>query len=291
MENLSIFNTYKTHLNHALITPKRQHKLTQSQTIIILEKLQTSLELNSLLHNFAAIAAQYVHFSGLSFNTETTNIELIKDDEAVFQQRFNLSVHSKDLGTLLYSSAGPLKINELSLLKELHQLFVTNLMHALMFQEMQNRILKDHLTGLDNRASFDENIHRSYSLCQRHKSNMALLLTDLNDFKRINDTYGHQFGDKILQRYAYVLQRSIRNSDLAFRLGGDEFAIILQPASEQSTRLVIERIRNEIKNDALLSEFNVASAIGSAMWRAGETVESLFKLADEDLYNSKFNDK
>ncbi|MFT5880494.1 MAG: diguanylate cyclase (GGDEF)-like protein [Moritella sp.] len=291
MENLSIINTPKMHTNYAFMAPKRQHKLTQSQTIIILEKLQTSLELNSLLHNFAAIAAQYVCFSGLSFNTETNNIELKNDDEAVFQQRFNLSAHGKDLGTLLYSSGGPLKINELSLLKELHQLFVTNLMHALMFQEMQNRILKDHLTGLDNRASFDENIHRSYSLCQRHKSNMALLLTDLNDFKRINDTYGHQFGDKILQRYAHVLQRSIRNSDLAFRLGGDEFAIILQPASEQSTRLVIERISNEIKNDALLSEFNVASAIGSAMWRAGETVESLFKLADEDLYNSKFNDK
>jgi len=291
MDNVSIINTPKMHTNYGLAMPRRQQKLTSAQTIATLKKLQTSLDVESLLHNFAAIAAQHVHFTGLSFTDAVNNIHIKTDQTATFQQNYHLSVQDKDLGTLLYSSTKPLKINELSLLKELHQLLTTNLMHALMLQEMQIRIMKDHLTGLNNRASFDENIQRSYSLCQRHKSNMALLITDLDDFKRINDTYGHQFGDRILKHYAYVLQRSIRNSDLAFRLGGDEFAIILQPASSQSTALVIERIYTEIKNDVLLSEFHITSAIGSATWRSGETIESLFKIADEDLYNSKLNNK
>ena len=291
MDNLSIINTPKTHTYYGFTAPKRQQKLTSSQTIATLKKLQTSLDVDSLLHNFAAIAAQHVRFTALSFTDEMNNIHLKTDCSATFQQNYHLAVEGKDLGSLLYSSVKPLKISELSILKELHQLLETNLMHALMLQEMQVRIMKDHLTGLDNRASFDENIKRSYSLCQRHKSNMALLVTDLNDFKRVNDTYGHPFGDKILKHYAHVLQRSIRNSDVAFRLGGDEFAIILQPASVQSTRLVIERIDSEIKNDVLLSEFNITSAIGSATWRAGETIESLFKLADEALYNNKFNTK
>ncbi|PKH07372.1 GGDEF domain-containing protein [Moritella sp. Urea-trap-13] len=291
MDNLSIINTPKIHTNYVFTAPKRQQKLTPAQTIATLKKLQTCLDVNSLLSNFAAIAAQHVRFTGLSFTDATNNIQLETDCTAVFQQNYHLTTMGKDLGSLLYSSVKPLKINELSILKELHQLLETNLMHALMLQEMQIRIMKDHLTGLDNRASFDENILRSYSLCQRHKSNMALLITDLNDFKRINDTYGHQFGDRILKHYARLLQRSIRNSDVAFRLGGDEFAIILQPASSQSTNLVIERIYSAIQNDELLSEFNITSAIGSAMWRAGETIDSLFKLADEDLYNSKLNIK
>ena len=291
MDNLSIINTQKIQSNYGLTPPRRQQKLSAAQTIATLKKLQTSLDVDSLLHNFAAIAAQHVRFTGLSFTDAANNIQLKTDCTAVFQQNYHLTAQGKDLGALLYSSVKPLKINELSVLKELHQLLVTNLMHALMLQEMQIRIMKDHLTGLDNRASFDENIQRSYSLCQRHKSNMALLITDLDDFKRINDTYGHQFGDRILKHFARVLQRSIRNSDVAFRLGGDEFAIILQPASEQSTRLVVERIDTEIKNDSLLSEFKITSAIGSATWRTGETIESLFKIADEDLYNSKLNIK
>lgn len=291
MDNLSIINTPKIHVNYEFTAPKRQLKLTATQTIATLKKLQSSLDVDSLMQNFAAIAAEHVRFNGLSFTDAANNILLKSDSNATFQQNYHLTAQGKDLGALLYSSVKPLKINELSLLKELHQLLETNLMHALMLQEMQIRVMKDHLTGLDNRASFDENIQRSYSLCQRHKSNMALLVTDLDNFKRINDTYGHQFGDKVLRHYAYLLQRSIRNSDVAFRLGGDEFAIILQPASSQSTRLVIERIHAEIQNDALLSEFNITSAIGAAMWRAGETVESLFKLADEDLYNSKVNIK
>jgi len=291
MDNLSIINIPKTHTNYNFTVPKRQHKLTSSQTIVVLKKLQSSLALDELLHNFAAITAQHVLFTGLSFISETSQIELKTDTSATFQQNFHLSLHGKELGSLLYSSIKPLKVSELSLLKELHQLLISNLMHALVLQEMQVRIMKDHLTGLDNRASFDENIQRSYSLCQRFKSNMALLITDLNDFKRINDTYGHQFGDKVLQHYAQLVQRSIRNSDMAFRLGGDEFAIILQPASHQSTSLVIERIRQEVKHDTFLSEFNISTAIGSAMWRAGETVESLFKLADEELYNCKFTTK
>ena len=291
MDNLSIINAPRVLNNYGFTAPKRQHKLTQSQTIAALKKLQTSLSIDELLPNFAAIAAQHVRFGGLSFIAENNQIELSTDSSATFQQNFHLSLQGKELGALLYSSVKPLKVTELSLLKELHQILLSNLMHALMLQEMQVRIMKDHLTGLDNRASFDENIQRSYSLCQRFKSNMALLITDLNDFKRINDTYGHQFGDKVLQQYAQVVQRSIRNSDMAFRLGGDEFAIILQPASQQSTSLVIERIHHEVKHDAFLSEFNISTAIGSAMWRAGETVESLFKLADKELYSCKFHTK
>lgn len=289
MENLRVIDTPPAYSNYSFIAPKRQHKLTQSQKIIILEKLQTNLVLPDLLRNFSAIAAHYIRFKGLKFRHETNCIEIHKHPLDLFQQSFSLTNNNKDLGTLVYSSDEPLQINELSILKELHQLLVTNLMHALMFQEMQNRVLKDHLTGLDNRASFDENVQRSYSLCQRHKSNMVLLLTDLNNFKTINDTYGHQFGDKILCRYANVLQRCVRNSDMAFRLGGDEFAIILQPATDQSAKRVIERINHEIATDDLLREFKISSAIGSAMWRAGSTVDSLFKQADEALYQNKFN--
>lgn len=291
MTSLNMLNVPKLHTNYDFTVPKKQHKLTQSQKIIILEKLQTNLDLSVLLQNFAAIAAQYVHFKGLKFTAKHNAVTLLDDSSSLFHQTFSLTLHDKDLGSFVYSSDHPFKISELSMIKEIHALLLTSLMHALMFQEMQLRILKDHLTGLDNRASFDENIQRSYSLCQRHKSNMALLLTDLNDFKRINDTYGHQFGDKILQHYANVLNRSTRNSDVAFRLGGDEFAIILQPASEQSISSVTKRILVESSEDKLLNEFNISSAIGAAMWRAGTTIETLFKEADEDLYKNKFDEK
>ena len=267
--------------------------LSVKDKLLTLETLQQSLDLKEMMDNFATLVATFNRPFNIRFQSAFGFFSLPKLQHNNFTKNFNLgsSGQSPRLGTMTYQSETPFTVNEDKLLTELHALLIPNLKHALKFSELNAMVYKDHLTNIGNRAYYEETIFHAIEQSNRANLGLSLMVLDINHFKVINDTYGHLKGDQVLNQFAQVLTKSIRTSDIVFRLGGDEFAIILQPASSQSTNLVIERIYSEIKSDPLLSEFNITSAIGSAMWRAGETIESLFNIADEDLYNSKVNIK
>ena len=101
--------------------------------------------------------------------------------------------------------------------------------------EHQHRALRDPLTGLANRALFDELLAAAWERCARNGTTGALLLADLDHFKPINDTYGHPVGDQALQAFAQRLTQTVRAADVAARTGGDEFAVLLAEP-QRSTR-------------------------------------------------------
>jgi two-component system, cell cycle response regulator len=154
----------------------------------------------------------------------------------------------------------------------------------------------DGLTGLYNRAYFDQRLAEEVSAASRYGRRVSLLLVDLDHFKRVNDTFGHPFGDLVLQRTGETLQASLRTTDAACRYGGEEFAIVMTETSLQSASLAAERIRLRIAAMALAPKgvpYQVTASLGVASTDSLEpgphmTPAALLEAADDALYEAKF---
>jgi two-component system cell cycle response regulator len=150
----------------------------------------------------------------------------------------------------------------------------------------------DPLTGIPNRRVFDTRIQDEIDRANRYDQVVTVVLIDIDDFKRINDTFGHQVGDKVLKQLAVLLKRELRTMDFLARIGGEEFVIILPETGGTGARLFADRILRRIGQhnfgDASAEVWVTASA-GLATFpdERIEDPESLLKLADENLYRAK----
>jgi diguanylate cyclase (GGDEF)-like protein len=157
--------------------------------------------------------------------------------------------------------------------------------------ELQALATTDDLTGLANRRQFSSQLEHEVALARRHQTPLSLLLLDLNDFKSINDTYGHQRGDTCLQAVAEAIRSRLRATDCAARIGGDEFALILPHTRRQQARRLAQSLAEAISN-ALPPPFQTSAAIGistltpSTPTSSGRTDDLLLE-ADRLLYNAK----
>ena len=152
---------------------------------------------------------------------------------------------------------------------------------------------RDHLTGVGNRGAFDRAFSRLHSLSVNNDREYALLLADMDDFKRVNDTYGHDAGDAVLKHFVSICRRSLRCSDNLMRVGGEEFAILLPNADERAAQIIGERILEELYATPIAYEdirIRITASIGCAAFPNRVDIDSprqLFKLADLALYTAK----
>jgi two-component system cell cycle response regulator len=157
----------------------------------------------------------------------------------------------------------------------------------------RHRDLAEHdgLTGLFNRRAFDDHLARAVAREDRQGGRFALLLFDLDHFKKINDTFGHPAGDAALAGTARLLDRLLRKGDLAARYGGEEFAAILPGSDEYGAVKMAERVRQALAGERLVFEgarLSVTASFGAAMWPTdGREVPALLGAADRALYASK----
>ena len=245
------------------------------------------------MNNFSSLAAKFVRPFNIRFQSAHGFFSLKNEGKFPHHKSYNLSLSSTSarIGSITYQSETPISANEDKLLTELHHLLVVNLKHALKFSELSSMVFKDHLTNIGNRAYYDESFERAIEQSSRSHQGLSLMVLDINNFKIINDTFGHLKGDQVLQNFAGVLIKSVRTSDMVFRLGGDEFAIILQPGGQISVNIVINRLHTEIKNNAFLSELNFSSSVGFSHWEMGRSANELFSTADQNLYTNKASSK
>lgn len=267
--------------------------LSSKDKLLSLEALQVSLDLKEMMNSFAALVAKFVRPFNIRFQSAHGFFSLTASQVPTFSKSFNLGSvgQSLRLGSITYQSDTPLTVAEDKLLTELHGLLLPNLKHALKFSELNARVFKDHLTNIGNRAYYEATIQHAIEQSSRTHQGLSLMVLDINDFKPINDTYGHLKGDEILQVFSQVLTKSIRTSDMVFRLGGDEFAIILQPAESDSITKVHQRLIKEISKNTLLREVNFSASIGFSQWEVGTTATQLFEQADQHLYLHKASTK
>ncbi len=159
---------------------------------------------------------------------------------------------------------------------------------------LEQRAQIDGLTGLWNRAYFDQRLHELLAGCRRYGGPVSLVMLDIDHFKRVNDTFGHPFGDRVLECVAEVLRSGVRPSDVPCRYGGEEFAIILAQTDEAGGAELAERLRARIaesrwhKQD---SSFVVTASFGVGSSSGGEDVpmaaDQIVLEADAALYRAK----
>ncbi len=146
----------------------------------------------------------------------------------------------------------------------------------------------DPLTGLSNRRFFSERIQEMISLAHRRSQPLSLIMTDIDHFKRVNDTWGHDAGDRVLKAYAALMKTRTRAEDLVARFGGEEFIIAMPLADVHEAFACAERIRCALaEQDILENGRPVTASFGVAGLFSGETGEKVIKRADTALYQAK----
>lgn len=148
----------------------------------------------------------------------------------------------------------------------------------------------DSLTGLRNRRAFDEELNRLFAQRQRQGTVLSLMMIDIDHFKKINDEFGHLAGDEVLQSFAQVLNRTLREMDIVCRYGGEEFAVICPGSHLTEVAFAAERILHAVEATVIHFEDRrnrVTASIGVAEVMAGEIAESLVQRADKALLGAK----
>jgi diguanylate cyclase (GGDEF)-like protein len=148
----------------------------------------------------------------------------------------------------------------------------------------------DHLTGLANRRRFERQLEREVSRTLRYERPFCLLYLDIDNFKKVNDTYGHEAGDETIRRLALVLQAGTRGIDLAARIGGEEFAVILPETDFEGGLDVAERLRLAIKEAEIPAVGQITASFGVAEFPlCASTGREIMSVADAALYEAKRN--
>jgi diguanylate cyclase (GGDEF)-like protein len=155
-------------------------------------------------------------------------------------------------------------------------------------RDLQTIAQTDGLTGLLNRRTFEELLARELRRANHTGKSLALLLLDIDWFKVVNDTWGHQAGDEVIRRVSSTLQKGLRPSDALSRVGGEEFVGLLRDTGVVRAGQVAERLRAEIASlTGLPGGAQITASIGVAASRENETPEELFRRCDEAMYRSK----
>lgn len=155
-------------------------------------------------------------------------------------------------------------------------------------QELELVARRDALTGLGNRRAADERLHESFLQMKRRGSAFSVLLMDIDHFKRVNDTFGHEVGDQVLQHLAGVLRGSVRGTDFIARFGGEEFLVILPDVAEGEAVPVAEKIRSAVAQSMVPEVGRITLSIGVAGAGAADAgPDAPVRRADQALYQAK----
>jgi two-component system, cell cycle response regulator len=196
------------------------------------------------------------------------------------------------LGIVVLGKTEPYKLEEQTRLELFRQGFGLALNNALTHDRLQRLAALDPLTGVYNRRFGLGRMHEEFTRSIRSSTPLGLLMLDIDHFKSVNDTYGHQIGDRILKSVSSIIRTILREGDILVRYGGEEFLAILPAASSEDLRLIAERIRRSAEESSHPEGnqiIRVTISIGGASY-PNQNVEKesvLLQLADDALYQAK----
>lgn len=159
-----------------------------------------------------------------------------------------------------------------------------------LFEEVKKQAITDPLTGIFNRRYFEDNIVKEAERSLRLRQPFSVISLDLDYLKRINDTYGHQYGDLAIKTIANVLKKEARSIDIPARIGGEEFNLLLPGVDSHGAMIAAERIRKSIENQVLDTISGITASIGVATFlEHSDRIDELIELADQAMYKAKVN--
>jgi diguanylate cyclase (GGDEF)-like protein len=204
-----------------------------------------------------------------------------------------LVVREEPIGTLIVASrqkaAYPREVRET--LQALGNQVAVALSNARAVRQLEELATTDGLTGCLNKRAFLEQLGQKLMAAERFGRKLSLIVTDLDHFKAVNDTYGHAVGDRVLQELGGVLKRMKRETDLVARFGGEEFCVLCEETDARGARLLAERVREQLGETELQTELGalkVTASLGVATFPDhAATAEELFSEGDKALYEAK----
>lgn len=256
----------------------------------ITQTLQTTLSLPPLIDLFYQEIAQRIGLDGMVYVNAELEFERIQGIRARNSCSYNLALSEASLGEVTFHRKKAFDQEEIARIENYLCCLLYPLRNALLYHDALAQAHKDPLTGINNRASLQENLGTEISLAQRHGSGLAIILFDIDHFKRINDSYGHQRGDCAIKSTVEAAQSCARTTDTLYRYGGEEFVLLLRNTDAKGACLLAERIRSTI--EMLMIEcdgqqINFTISVGVASMHADETASSLFDRADKSMYEAK----
>ena len=204
-----------------------------------------------------------------------------------------LVVREEPIGTLIVAAKQPSAFGTSvrETLQALANQVAVSLANARAVRQLEELATTDGLTGCLNKRAFLDQLGQKLMAAQRFGRKLSLIVTDLDHFKTVNDTYGHATGDRVLQELGRVLKRMKRETDLVARFGGEEFCVLCEETDARGARLLAERVREELAGTELQTELGalkVTASLGVATFPDhAKSAEELFSQGDRALYEAK----
>src|SRR6266481_1771549 len=231
-----------------------------------------------------------------AYLAEHQEVIIRDDDSEASLEQFPIAVaplvfHERLMGALKVTSTDQSRVwqeNEILLLRTVANQAAVAVNHAGLFAQIQQQALTDALTGCYNRRSFEMQFDRELSMAKRQHQPLSLIMLDLDRFKQLNDSAGHDAGDGALRKLADCFKQELRGVDSAARFGGDEFALILPQAYPEGAQIIAERLRARIESIHIPGFGKLSASMGVATFPShGETRTELVVAADAALYSAK----
>lgn len=280
--------------NHAVAfsVPQQDSNLDQLEDIVarLPSVLQTTIELDEVIKLFHNEISKVLAFDSLHYLHQGVLCDINTGSRSHHSCNYRLEMNSVWLGELTLTRHKKFTDTDTQLLEDLLCKLIYPLRNSLLYRQAQTAALQDQLTGLNNRGAFDNSLKREIDLSQRQHSALSLIVLDIDNFKAVNDTYGHSSGDSALKALAQSITQTMRRSDIAFRYGGEEFTLILSNTDLHAAHLVAERLRLAVSQLSCSDgkrNFGFTTSVGVAQLYQGEDAINLFDRADHALYQAK----
>jgi diguanylate cyclase (GGDEF)-like protein len=269
---------------------ERQRRRLHRATLRFGEALAATHDIDQLLRVIVSTAVESTRAEGGVIRGEHEDVAVAGSPEPGREQiAVPLAVAGESFGTLILFGDS-FEPDDHEVVASLAAHAVTALENARLHQIVKRQALLDALTNMPNRRQCESALATELSQAKRFGSSLAFVLADLDEFKSVNDRYGHPVGDRVLREFADILRESVREADVAARWGGEEFALVLPSTDSMGAAVLVERIRSALEHRTIVAEghtIGITASFGVAVFPEQQTSGRLISTADEALYLAK----
>jgi len=259
--------------------------------------------LSEFYNNFSKNVKQAEH----SFDEQEQCIKTIQRQSVRLKNNAEQAVNIKDLRNDIFayvnsieqlivakekSKTEKIQFQLQSMVREIKELQDETKGYQRTINKQNSQLHIDFLTKVPNRAAWSERLIQEFNRCKRYKNPLKLAIIDVDKFKKINDSFGHLAGDKVLKAVAQTLQKSLRNVDFLARYGGEEFTVLLPEINQQQMQIALDKLCHKVKNIPFKfkkENIMITVSIGCTDFVDGDDLDTAFERADNALYEAKKN--
>lgn len=255
--------------------------------------LQSTLDVKNLIELFAHELKSLLNYDGVHYVNQIWSIEHLIGTSQRHRCVYTLKIDQVELGQITISMTSKFSDEDVLLMENIIANLIYPLRNALTYKQACLASMTDPLTGIPNRSALEKTIEKEIALSDRNKTPLSIIFADIDNFKIINDQYGHLVGDRVITSIASDMEQIIRATDFLARYGGDEFIFVLNNTARSGAVRLTERIKKSVSKinfvDDSRQQFKVTLSFGISPYIPGESIEQLIQRADRSMYVAKAN--